>query len=171
MVKIDLLPLTPEAPLMREAARVYAAVWGRNWQDSMSFFRKYAHYPHFYGYVAQHERSIVGMGFGTQSLPGQWWHDKVTAHLGAGHPALQDAWVLTELAVLDAFRNSHIGSAIHNQLLREQPLPNALLSTQVNNSGAQRFYTRHGWRIIHEGFAFGRGREHYVIMHRVCHGR
>lgn len=165
----DLIPLAPDTLLMREAARVYAAVWGRNWQDSMSFFRKYTHYPHFKGYVARVDNRIVGMGFGTQSLPGQWWHDKVAARVGQQHPALQEAWILTELAVLAPFRNSQIGTALHNQLLHDQPMPNVLLSTQAGNLGAQRFYTRHGWHIIHHGFAFGHGREKYVIMHQVCH--
>lgn len=165
----ELVRLVPNTLLMSDAARVYAAVWGRNWQDSMSFFRKYTNFPHFHGYVARVNDSTVGMGFGTQSLPGQWWHDKVAKRLGENHPALQDAWVLTELAVLAPFRNGQIGTALHNQLLNDQPMRNVLLSTQVSNLGAQRFYKRHGWQIIHKGFAFGHGREKYVIMHQVCH--
>ncbi|MGJ3239618.1 MAG: hypothetical protein ACFE0Q_12990, partial [Anaerolineae bacterium] len=52
------------------------------------------------------------------------------------------------------------------RVLHEQPHPNALLSTQVDNLVARRFYERRGWRYLHTGFAFQAGYEPYCIMHK-----
>ncbi|MDQ7026896.1 MAG: GNAT family N-acetyltransferase [Anaerolineae bacterium] len=163
---VKIIPYHYRSPLLQEAVRVYIDVWQRNKEESLVFFRNYAQLPYFYGFVAQQNKKIVGTAFGVQSKTGQWWHDKVAAQVGANHPTLQESWVLTELAVLDAYRNQQIGALLHDHVLNVQPFPNVLLSTQVSNIGAQRFYQQHGWQIIHAGFAFTRGHEPYVIMHK-----
>lgn len=167
LMALKIVPFTYRSSLFLEAVRVYVKVWHRDGDDSIAFFRKYTQFPYYYGYVAQIRQKVVGMTFGTQSLPGQWWHDKVAAEVGKDHPALQNAWVLTELAVLKAYRNYSIGALLLDHVLEAQPFPNALLSTQVSNTDAQRFYIRHGWRMLHSGFSFNRGNEPYVIMHKV----
>jgi len=165
-MSVKIIPYHYRSPLLQEAVRIYTTVWERDKEDSFFFFRKFAQYSHFYGFVAQVDERVVGMTFGTTSLPGQWWHDKVAAQVGADHPALHHAWVLTELAVLAAYRNQQIGAMLLDHVLDVQPFPNVLLSTQASNSKAQRFYERHGWRYLHPGFAFNRGHEPYVIMHK-----
>lgn len=169
---IEIIPYHYRSPLLQEAVRVYVDVWQRNKEESLVFFRNYAQLAHFYGFVAQYEKKTVGAVFGVQSKVGQWWHDKVAAQIGDKHPALQDSWVLTELAVLDAYRNQQIGALLHNHILDVQPFSNVLLSTQVSNIGAQRFYKQHDWNILHPGFAFNRGHEPYVIMYKaIAHDR
>jgi ribosomal protein S18 acetylase RimI-like enzyme len=163
---VKIIPYHYRSPLMQEAVRIYVQVWHRDPEDSLVFFRKYAQMEHFHGFVAQLDGNIVGMAFGTESKDGQWWHDKVAAQIGAKHPTLQDAWVLTELAVLPPYRNYKIGSLLHDHVLAAQPFPNVLLSTQVSNTGAQRFYERHGWDVLHPGFLFNRGSEPYAILHK-----
>jgi hypothetical protein len=165
-MEIELIGFNYRSSLLYEALRIYCTVWGRDKEESLSFFRKYARMPDFLGYVASLENTIIGMGFGTASQTGQWWHDKVAEKVGANHPALQDAWVLTELAVLREYRQRNIGSIIHSRLMKEIKYSNALLSTQVDNLGAKRFYEQRGWTYLHKGFAFQEGRPLYCIMHK-----
>ncbi len=152
--------------ILREAVRIYATVWQRDTEDSFVFFRSSLDLPEYVGYAALLQDRVVGFAWGTASLPGQWWHDKVAQRVNPAHPALQNAWVLTELAVLAPYRNQNIGGLLHDRVLAEQPFPNALLSTQVSNIGARRFYERRGWRYLHRGFSFQRGNQAYAILYK-----
>ena len=162
----QILPYDEHSPLLYHAARVYATVWSRSEDDGVLFFRRYARQSGFCGFVARVDLRVVGMVFGTASVAGQWWHDKVAEQIGDKHPALQNAWVLTELAVLEQFRTRHIGADLHDRVIQAQNYQNLLLSTQVSNTPAQEFYRRRGWGVLHEGFAFNRNHEPYMIMHR-----
>lgn len=163
---VDILPFSAGSALLDRAARVYAITWNRDYEDSRQFFLKYAEYPFFYGLIAVVDNRVVGAAFGVQTLPGHWWHDRVARRVGTHHPALQQAWVLVELAVVPGYRNRQTGSLLHDQIMQIQPFPNLLLSTQVANFGARRFYERHAWRTLHPGFAFHPGNPDYVVMHR-----
>ena len=120
----------------------------------------------FIGYVAVMNEKIVGTAFGTASRAGQWWHDKVAKQVGRNHKALKNAWVLTELAVLEDYRKHHIGGHLHDKVLSEQAYPNVLLSTQVDNIVARQFYENRHWTYLHRGFAFQKDRPPYCIMHK-----
>jgi ribosomal protein S18 acetylase RimI-like enzyme len=163
---VDLLPFNAESPLLSLAARIYAATWNRTADESRQYFQQYARFPYFYGLIAVIENRVVGTAFGVQSLPGHWWHNKVAQRVGRSHLALQHAWVLVELAVLPGYRNRHTGSALHDRILELQPFPNVLLSTQVGNYRARRFYEQRDWHLLHRGFAFHPGSLDYVVMHR-----
>jgi ribosomal protein S18 acetylase RimI-like enzyme len=162
----ELLSFQYNSRFLLDAVAVYQTVWDRDPDDSLFFFRKHSRFPSFRGFVARLNGVVVGTVFGTASLPGHWWHDKVAEQVGAEHPSLQDAWVLTELAVLEAYRNQGIGGLLHDRVLRDLPLTYALLSTQADNLGARRFYEQRGWTYLHTGFAFHHGRPPYAIMQR-----
>lgn len=156
-----------KSPYFRDAVDVYCTVWHRNYDDSAVFFKRYTQMPDFIGYVAIVESRVVGIAFGTASQFGQWWHDKVAQQVGQSHPALHNTWVLTELAVLNRFRKHQIGSRLHDLVLSEQPYPNVILSTQVDNMTARKFYEKRQWQYLHHGFSFQSGRQPYCIMHKV----
>lgn len=150
-----------------DAVRVYQTVFQDfNFAGSIQFVRKYTHYAHFHGLLALNGDKAVGVAFGTKSEPGHWWHDKVAEQVGYNHPALQNAWVLIELGVLEAYRGQGIGTELHNTIIQCHRLPNLLLSTQKANHGARRLYERLGWRYLHPGFAFHAGSEPYAVMYR-----
>jgi hypothetical protein len=166
---IDLLPLTDNAPYFDDAVAVYTDyVPSEAVNHHARFFRSHMQRPDYHGLVARltQTQKVVGIAFGSACLPGQWWHDKVAAQTGADHPALQQAWTLTQLNVLKEHRNQGIGERLHHAIIERQPCRKLLLSTQLHNRGAQRFYRRHGWHILHPGFVFSQGDVPYMIMYR-----
>lgn len=150
--------------LLDACAQIYGRTWNRSVSDARWTFEDYVRQPHFHGVLARMGDDEVGFGLGTQSLPGQMWHDWVAQKLGAAHPALQEAFILCELAVLPAYRNQGIGQQLHDVLLTAQPMPNALLSTMSSNAGALRFYDRLGWQVLHPSLVFFEGQEPYAIL-------
>lgn len=160
-----LAPFDAASPYFDEVVRIYLEAFGGDEDTIRAFVTRYAStLPDWRGYLALMGADVAGMGFGTRSLPGQWWHDRVAAEIGADHPALQDAWVLVDLAVRSTNRNRGIGAALLKTLLASQPCPRALLSTEVANAGARRFYERNGWRYLHAGLVFTPGQQPFVVM-------
>lgn len=161
-----LASLRPGATLLADAVRLYLTIWPGDVPTITSFFTRYAALPDYHGLAALRDGALAGFGFGTRSLPGNWWHDRVAAQVGAEHPALQDAWTLVNLAVAPEHRGRSVGGVLLETLLAEQPCPRALLSTEMSNVGAQRLYERHGWRFLHPGFVFTPGDQPYAVMCR-----
>lgn len=163
----SLEPFDAASSYFDEVIRIYLEAFGGEEDTIRAFITRYANtLPDWRGYVALLGAQVAGMGFGTRSQPGQWWHDRVAAEIGADHPALQDAWVLVDLAVRSAYRNRGIGTTLLETLLKNQPCPRALLSTEVANAGARRLYECDGWRYLHPGFVFIPGQQPFVVMGR-----
>lgn len=160
-------PYTADSPLLENALAVYAGVWPeRDRDEARENFTRYAGYAGFIGLVAYDGDEPVGVAYGATSQLGVWWHDKAAAGLGADHPALQDAWRLVELAVVDAHRGRGIGGELHDRLLAAQPNARALVCTAVHNTHARDIYERRGWRYVAESFDFPGEPHPYVIMAR-----
>ncbi len=164
MMTYKLLPLTATSPYVKDAIQIYDEYIPGDTEYQEHFFLSNMRRPGYVGLLAQIDDRIVGFAFGSFSLVGQWWHDRVANHVGYEHPALQSAWVLTQLNVLEAYRNQNIGQYLLETIIRQQTRSNLLLSTQVANTGAQRFYKRLGWYVLHEGFTFSSGDEPYKIL-------
>jgi len=165
-MKVDLLPLNTKSPHVLDAVKIYNEYLPGDLDYQEHFFRTHMRRPGYVGLLARAEHRIVGVAFGSFSLPGQWWHERVATHVGREHPALHEAWVLTQLNVLRAYRNQKIGELLHNAVIEQQTRKRLLLSTQVANKGAQRFYKRHDWHILHDGFCFSQGDEPYKILNK-----
>jgi ribosomal protein S18 acetylase RimI-like enzyme len=163
---VKLSPFYSDSPLLVPATNVYVTTWGFDVEDSLDFVTRYSEYPGFYGLAALSAEKVVGMGFGVLSSPGHWWHDAVARSVGANHPALQNAWVLVEICVLEQYRNLNIGTLVHDQLLKTQLYPRALLSTRIENNGARRFYEGKGWKYLSEQLVFDPGDPGYVVMNK-----
>lgn len=160
----NFLPLHANSPHLLDAIKIYAEYIPGNFDYQDHFFRTHMRRPGYVGVLAQIDHKIIGFAFGSYSLVGQWWHNTVATNVGYEHPALQSAWVLTQFNVLEAYRNQNIGKILLNEIITQQTQSNLLLSTQVANTGAQRFYKRLGWYVLHEGFVFSSGDEPYKIL-------
>ncbi|MGJ3239619.1 MAG: N-acetyltransferase family protein [Anaerolineae bacterium] len=165
-MSVELLALTVRSPHVLEAVQVYHEYAEGELSAQEHFFRSHMRRPGYAGLLAKVDDKIVGLAFGSTSMPGQWWHERVASQVGHEHPALQDAWVLTQLNVLRAYRNRKIGATLHDALIAKQRHMRLLLSTQVSNRGAQRFYQQHGWQCLHAGFKFSASDEPYQIWHK-----
>lgn len=163
---IDLQPFDAQSPYLQGAMAVYQEYTGFLEASTRRFFADFLEISSFLGLVAVQNGEVIGMSFGMDSQTGDWWHDSVARHVGKQHPALNDAWVLTQLNVLSDHRNQGIGKMLHDAILTRQKRSNILLSTPVTNQAAQRFYLRHGWQFIHKGFSFIEGDEAFAIMHK-----
>lgn len=165
-MRIELQHLTQDSPYLLGAIRVYNEYIAGEIDYQEHFFRTHMRRPGYIGLIAILDERVVGVAFGSHSLVGQWWHERVASRVGYDHPALQNAWVLTQLNVLASYRNRKIGELLHNRIIEMQGCSNLLLSTQVANAKAQRFYLRHGWKVLHTGFRFSAGDEPYMILHK-----
>lgn len=167
---MSLQPFTRDSPLLDVALEVYARVWPeRDRDEARENFTRYAGYDDFVGFVAYAGEESAGVGYGARSQPGIWWHDQVTPVFGEDYPALQAAWRLVELAVVDTHRGNGIGSRLHDELLATQPCPRVLLSTAVSNNRARAIYERRGWYYIASSFDFPGEPYPYVIMGKEQH--
>ncbi|HEX2864845.1 MAG TPA: GNAT family N-acetyltransferase [Deinococcales bacterium] len=160
---ITLEPLTLDT--LDEAVSVYARTWDRDEYAARLHFERHRLYPMWRGLLARKDRRAIGFVYGNQSLPGQWWHDVVSRHL-RDREVLRDAWVLSELAVAPGHRDHGLGGWLHDEVLSGLPFRHAVLSTQLSNAGAQRFYHRRGWRTVVPEIRFSVFDEPFTILAR-----
>ena len=113
------------------------------------------------------DRRLAGFGYGYYGAPGQWWHDIVA---GALEERERGRWLapghfeLVELHVRPELRGREIGGRLHDAVLTDVASPTAVLSTQVDNRGARRFYERRGWQLLVPELRFGPSRPPFVVM-------
>ena len=164
--RIRIEAVSPGSDGFEEYVATFSAVFPDDAQDASAFLERYATYPNYRGFIARAGEQCVGMVFGVDAFRGNWWVERVVAELGESHPALQEAFCLVDLGVLPPWRSRGIGQMLHDAVLAPQPRGHAVLSTQVSNVGAQRFYLRNGWRVVHPGFVFAAGQEPYCVLAR-----
>jgi ribosomal protein S18 acetylase RimI-like enzyme len=163
-MSVELLPLNENVSYLADAVAVYTEYSGGDPRYNQHFFRMHMQRAAYIGLVAQVDEQIVGIAFGSQAMRGQWWRERVAYEIGDDHAAFKDAWVLVQLNVLQDYRSQGIGDILHNTIIKQQPFKQVLLSTPKSNKGAQQFYTRHGWKVLHTGFPFARGAEPFMIF-------
>ncbi len=168
MSTITIQALTAQSSYLAGAMHVYRDYTNFSADYTRQFFDEFLALEDFLGLVAvdTEQERVVGMSFGVAARPQDWWTRTVARRVGAAHPALQEAWILTQLNVLREWRGRGIGGRLHDEIIQKQPYPRLLLSTQVHNHAAQRFYQQHDWTYLHSGFAFFKGDIAYAIMRR-----
>jgi ribosomal protein S18 acetylase RimI-like enzyme len=114
------------------------------------------------------DRRLLGFVYGYLGGPGQWWHDRVAAALGAEGT---ERWLgpghfeFTELHVRGECRRRGIGGSLHDALFDRIDVPTAVLSTQTDNEPAIALYLGRAWQVIVPYLDFGSGRP-FLIMGR-----
>jgi ribosomal protein S18 acetylase RimI-like enzyme len=99
---------------------------------------------------------LVGFSYGYTSQPGLWWREQVAAALAADQRAewLTDAFELVELHVHPAFQGHHLGSGLHDALLRNVVNKTALLSVMRRSERARQLYFSRGWQVLVDDLRF-----------------
>ncbi len=163
----ELLAYDAGSPYLEQVMQLFCRTWNRDMGSTRRYFVDFAmQQPDFLGRLIVQREQVLAFAFGTRSLPGQWWHDRVTAQLGKSYPVFQDAWVVTELAVAASHRKQGLAKRLMAELMSGQPASNILLSTQQYNTAARQLYEGLGFVYLSENFVFRSGESPFVIMHR-----
>lgn len=90
---------------------------------------------------------LIGIAYGYQGAPGQWWHDHVRAAMGPGlaRDWLRDAFEVCELHVRPAYQQQGIGRDLLVRLLASTGAVTAVLTTPDAETRARTFYRDGGW--------------------------
>jgi ribosomal protein S18 acetylase RimI-like enzyme len=90
---------------------------------------------------------LVGIAYGYQGAPGQWWHDHVRAAMGPRQSGtwLRDAFEVCELHVRPALHGTGLGRTLLAELLAATPAATAVLTTPDLETRARAFYRAGGW--------------------------
>jgi ribosomal protein S18 acetylase RimI-like enzyme len=90
---------------------------------------------------------LIGIAYGYQGAPGQWWHDHVRAAMGPRLALewLRDAFEVCELHVRPAYQQQGIGRDLLVRLLSQTRALTAVLTTPDLDTRARQFYRDGGW--------------------------
>jgi GNAT superfamily N-acetyltransferase len=97
--------------------------------------------------AALDRNKLIGIAYGYQGAPGQWWHDHVRAAMGLrlSQEWLRDAFEVCELHVRPRFQQQGIGRDLLVQLLAQTRCLTAVLTTPDVETRARTFYRDGGW--------------------------
>ncbi|MCU1603238.1 MAG: GCN5-related N-acetyltransferase [Frankiales bacterium] len=103
--------------------------------------------PGLLAVAALDEERLIGIAYGYQGAPGQWWHDHVRAAMGPrlAQEWLRDAFEVCELHVRPAFQQQGIGRDLLVRLLSQTRALTAVLTTPDAETRARTFYRDGGW--------------------------
>ncbi|MBV9543779.1 MAG: GNAT family N-acetyltransferase [Chloroflexi bacterium] len=100
--------------------------------------------------------TLVGFTYGYTSQPGLWWREQIVSGLSTEQRDfwLADAFELAELHVHPSAQGNHLGSQLHDGLLRDLPHATALLSVMHRSDRAKQLYASRGWQVLIQELRF-----------------
>ena len=162
-----LTPFDLGSPLLPGVLDVYQRVWGnRGFQPQV---RRHAAYPGFKGIAAlAPSGEIAGYIYGTSTLPGQWWPDRIAAVIGRelAERLLYGSFNVTELGVRAEHRRLGLGIRLMRAVLAGLPHHHVTLSTECSNHPARTLYEGLGFDYLVERMYFAEGGEEYAVLDR-----
>ncbi|MEU6644167.1 GNAT family N-acetyltransferase [Saccharomonospora sp. NPDC046836] len=115
---------------------------------------------------------LVGLAYGYEGSPGQWWHEQVrrglTAQAGqtAADTWLGDYFELTEIHVRPESQGRGTGEDLLRRLVHSVPNRHILLSTPEGPSRAWRLYRRLGFADVLRDYHFAGDPRAFAILGR-----
>ncbi|RJQ78668.1 GNAT family N-acetyltransferase [Pseudonocardiaceae bacterium YIM PH 21723] len=115
---------------------------------------------------------LLGVTYGYQGAPGQWWHEQVRHGMSSCHSTDQvGSWMngyfeLTELHVRPDQHGQGIGERLLRELLREVRSDRVLLSTPEGPSRAWRLYRRVGFQDLLRNYQFTGDPRPFAVLGR-----
>lgn len=172
-MNIRLQPFDSLGPLLDETVDMYCAAFNEPPYDAKipeavaDSLCRHSTYPGYRSLIAvDDQRRVLGLVYGYQSDPSQFYHRHLARHLG---PALTRTWLkncfeFVELAVSPLARSQGLGRLLHDRILTGLPFATSILTTPMAPTRALGMYQRHGWQIIGEGFQLAIQLPKYYIM-------
>ncbi|WP_158598357.1 GNAT family N-acetyltransferase [Falsibacillus albus] len=120
-------------------------------EHAIKNIKKHANYHGFFGLKAlDEEGNLIGFTYGYESLPGQFYREKIAYQLSAIE---RDTWLsncfeFVEIAVNHSYKRLGIASKLHDTLLQNINLKTAVLTTGTDNRPAINLYIKEGWKLI-----------------------
>jgi ribosomal protein S18 acetylase RimI-like enzyme len=101
----------------------------------------------FLAVAAVDGHELLGVSYGYQGAPGQWWHDHVRSALSeqSAREWLDGSFEVCELHVRPRAQGLGLGRALLDTLLAGTPCPSAVLTTPDADTRARAFYRAGGW--------------------------
>jgi ribosomal protein S18 acetylase RimI-like enzyme len=162
-----LAPFDLGSPLLPGVLEVYQRVWGdRGFQPQV---RRHATYPAFKGIAAlAPSGEIAGYVYGTSTLPGQWWPDRIAVVIGyeLAERRLYGSFNVTELGVRAEHRRRGLATCLMRAVLANLPHQHVTLSTECANRPARTLYEGLGFGYLIERMRFAEGGDEYAVLDR-----
>ena len=118
------------------------------------------------------EGTMIGVAYGYQGNPGQWWHEQVRRGLvKTENETVADHWLtdyfeLTEIHVKPTSQGSGVGETLLRRLLHDVPNRYVLLSTPEGPSRAWKLYRRVGFGDVLRDYHFAGDPRPFAILGR-----
>jgi ribosomal protein S18 acetylase RimI-like enzyme len=155
-----------------EMGLVHQAAFGRD-GAYMETYRdaelpEMATYPGFRCFAAHDHGRMIGFVLGHDADANPAWYRNVAGAVRETPIAawLEGAWYLGDIAVHPEWQGQGIGSALHDRIIDTVPGRDLVLITFHGDHPAQRFYRRHGWRVLVADFVYRPGAPLTTLMGR-----
>ncbi len=173
-------PLPPHGPMLEAAIGVYRDAFarppyndtGRATEVRDRLVKQHAVQAGFRSLAAvRADGRVVGMTYGHNSDPGQWWHDAAAAVITPDHYRrfFRGGYELVEIAVAPDCQSQGIGRALIAALLDGVERSACVLSTRTD-SRAHELYANLGFQTLTEMRFFPTGYPFYVMGRRLRPG-
>jgi ribosomal protein S18 acetylase RimI-like enzyme len=155
------------SPLLPGVLAAYARIWGhKGYQPQV---RLHGTYPGFKGIAALSPTGeVAGYVYGTTTLPGQWWPDRIAPVIGheRAQQRLYGSFCVAELGVVPEHRRQGLAARLMRAILANLPHSQVTLSTECANLAARNLYERLGFDYLVERMRFTEGGEAYAVLDR-----
>jgi GNAT superfamily N-acetyltransferase len=163
--RFEVRPLSPDelgGRLLDQALWVFGGALGFpprnarvvNFADTL---RRHAGYGGFRAFGAFNLRGrLLGFSYGYTSVPGLWWREQVAGPLTPEQREewFADAFEFAELHVHPSAQGHHLGSQLHDLLVRSHTHQTALLTVMHRSARARQLYASRGWQPLIEELRF-----------------
>lgn len=166
MIRVKIQTLQPNVDL-QEYEQLYFEVWEDRNRAFKETFKRHTTYEGFDGYnVRTESQQLVGFIYGYSSLPGQFYHDRLSQAVTSEDydKWLKDSFEIVELVVSPDYQRQGIGQLLLSSLLKDKKKDTAILTTGIENTSAQSLYQKFGFESIIPSFHPTDPNEPYVLM-------
>jgi ribosomal protein S18 acetylase RimI-like enzyme len=137
-----------------------------------TIMERHAGYPGFRALaVSAHPGGpVIAFSYGFRGVPGQWWHDVVTAGISAAWGSVfASVWLnnvleIAEVHVHPDHQGRGVGKTMLPSLTANRPERTAVLSTRDADTTARRLYRGVGFTDLLTGFGFPGDSPRYAVM-------